>query len=285
MADLSKIKLPSGTSYDIKDAAAREDIELLKHSITGGIHYLGVTTSALVDGSETNPIIIDEKEVTATSGDIAIHEKKEFIFSDTDSTWHEFGDMGSLKALAFKDSASASFTPSGSITNTITASPLTVSTSFTPSGTISIATDASGAANYTPAGVVSAPTITVTPSTATKYVASSATGGGSVTAGSAASCTLPKFSASISNETLMLSWSDGSFTANTPTKVTLPSFSSQTFATGISAASASQPTFTGTGASLKADFKGTQGTASGSATPSISVTSAFHGDASTITVS
>lgn len=285
MADLSKIKLPSGTSYNLKDATARADIETLKGSINGGVHYLGVTTTALSDGALTNPITIDTQQVTAKSGDLVIYQKKEFIFSDTDSQWHEFGDMGSLKALAFKDTASASYTPAGNIKNTITASASSISAQYTPSGTIAITTDGEGTANYTPAGTISKPTITVKPSTATKYVAASTTGGGSVTAGSAATCTLPVFSTAVSDETLTLSWTGGSFTANTPTKVTLPSFQSQTIATGIVSATSTQPTFTGEGASFKADFTGTQGTATGTVTPNVTVDSSFTGNQTTITVS
>lgn len=72
---------------------------------------------------------------------------------------------------------------------------------MTPSGSISTGT---GTANYTPAGSVSTPTITVTPSTVSKYVASSASGGGSVTAGSAASCTLPNLTTTVADETLSI---------------------------------------------------------------------------------
>ena len=285
MADLSKIKLPSGTSYNLKDAAARADIETLKGSINGGVHYLGVTTTILSDGDSTNPITIDTQQVTAKSGDLVIYQKKEFIFSDTDSQWHEFGDMGSLKALAFKDTASASYTPTGSIKNTVTASESNISAQYTPSGTIAISTDEGGTANYTPTGTVSTPTITVKPSTVSKYVATTSTGGGSVTAGSAATCTLPVFSTAVSDETLTLSWTGGSFTANKPTTVILPTFTSQTIATGISSASSTQPTFTGEGASLKADFTGTQGTATGTVTPEVTVNSSFTGNQTTITVS
>ena len=285
MADLSKIKLPSGTSYNLKDATARADIETIKSSLSGGMHYIGVTTTALSDESSINPIVIDGKNVTVKSGDLAIYGKKEFIYSDTDGKWHEFGDTGSLKALAFKDTASASYTPTGSITNIVTSSTSSISANYTPKGTVNIATDASGTTNYTPAGTVSTPTITVEPSITTKYVASSTTSGGSVTAGSAAACTFPVFSTSVADETLTLSWTGGSFTANTPTKVTLPTFASQTIATGITSASSTQPTFTGTGASLKADFTGTAGTATGTLTPNVKVESSFNGNAATITVS
>ncbi len=53
MPDISKITLPSGTSYDIKDATARELIASIETSITGAMSYVGVTTTALTDGSTT----------------------------------------------------------------------------------------------------------------------------------------------------------------------------------------------------------------------------------------
>lgn len=110
----------------------------------------------------------------------------------------------------------------------------------------SLANKNSASGSYTPAGNVSAPALTVTPSTTTKYVASSSTGGGSVTPGSSAQCTLPSLTPSIDGDTLVLQWNAGSFTANTPTAVTLPTFSSQKIATGISSATATAPSFTGT---------------------------------------
>lgn len=204
MPDISKITLPSGITYDIKDTAARS-------AIAGGTSFLGITTTALTDGATTGTIVIDGNNVSAVNGGIAIYQNAEFIYSETDEKWHEIGDTTNLGDLALKDSASGS---------------------------------------YTPAGSVGTPTITVTPSTTTKYVAASASGGGSVTAGSAATCTLPVMTTSVANETLTIGWSAGSFTANTPTAVTLPTFSSQTIATGISSATSSQPSFTGTQATI-----------------------------------
>ncbi|MBR3318774.1 MAG: hypothetical protein IKG21_13240 [Atopobiaceae bacterium] len=320
MAEISKITLPTGTTYDLKDAHARELIsDLQSYS-----DYLGVTTTALTDGATTNPITINSASVTAVKGNIVNYGSKEFIFSGT--AWQLFGDLSALGALAYKDSASGSGTvavpktytttvtpaakdvsvtgtTTGSVTETkgtVTVSPASSGTAtytpegsnspsqvigsctvtpsgsisvgtgtanYTPEGSISVGTGTAnytpegtiskgnGTANYTPEGTVSTPTVTVTPSTTNKYVAASATGGGSVSAGTAAACTLPQLSTSVANETLTIGWDAGSFTANTPTAVTLPSFSQQTIATGISSASATQPTFTGTGAELK--FTGT----------------------------
>ena len=52
MADISKIKLPSGVTYDIKDAVARE-------AMAGGTHFLGITSTALTDGSQITSILIN----------------------------------------------------------------------------------------------------------------------------------------------------------------------------------------------------------------------------------
>ena len=110
---LSQITLPSGTTYDIKDAQARSDIEDIWRSISGGLTFLGETTTPLTDGATTNPITINGDSVTATAGSIVVYELKEFLFDGT--KWIEMGDLSVLGALAYKDSASGSFTPSGSV--------------------------------------------------------------------------------------------------------------------------------------------------------------------------
>lgn len=280
MADISKIKLPSGTTYDIKDAVAREQM-------AGGVHFQGVTTTALADESTTTTYQIGSTTKTAANGDLVVYNKKEFLYSTSDNKWHELGDNSAFKALAYKDTASASYTPAGSVSQpTFTGTAKTVSLKGTPVGTVGITTG-SGEANYTPQGTVSKPAVNVTLSTTSKYVAGSATGGGSVTAGSAAACTLPTMAMTVANEILTVTWGAGSFTANTPTAVTLPTFTSQTIGTGVqSAALAAAPSFTGTAVDLEATFTGSELTVSGSYTPEGTVSKpSFTGTAATITVS
>lgn len=286
MADISKITLPTGTTYDIKDQGARDLIA----EMSGYTDFLGVTTTALTDGATTNPIKINNVDVTAKKGNIVTYGSAEFIFNGT--AWQAFGDLSGLGSLAYKNSASGTVAVPKTYTTTVTPVAKNVSVSGTTTGSVSVTKSTvtvskatSGTATYTPAGTVSTPTITVTPSTTTKYVASSATGGGSVTAGTAAS-----FTATVSGETLSLGWS-----ANTPTAVTLPSFSSQTIATGISSATSSRPSFTGTGARLVTDsqvatdasFTGASMTSTGSytpATPTVTTTTATT-ENKTVTVS
>lgn len=96
----------------IKDAEARQDIEDLKGSVTGAMHFVGTTTSVLSDGATTKPIVIDGENYNQNAGDVAIYGELEFAWNG--SKWQEFGSTGSLKALAFKDSATGSVTASGS---------------------------------------------------------------------------------------------------------------------------------------------------------------------------
>jgi hypothetical protein len=113
MPDISEITLPSGTTYNIKDAQARQ-----------AKGWIGITTTALTDGATTNPITINGQSVTAGEGDITSYDEQELIFNGT--VWQEFGDLSDLGTLAYKDSASGSYTPQGSVAAPdITVSPTT----------------------------------------------------------------------------------------------------------------------------------------------------------------
>ena len=69
---ISQITLPSGQTYDIKDAYAREQIATLSEYTK----YLGVSDSAIEDGSSTATITIAGDSVTATRGAIATYQNK-----------------------------------------------------------------------------------------------------------------------------------------------------------------------------------------------------------------
>ena len=287
MPDIKKITLPSGTTYDLRDSR-------VDSIISQGTRWVGVTTTALTDGSTASTITIDGESHTAEVGDIASYNNMEFIYNGT--KWQEFGSTGSLKALAFKDSASGtvavpktySFTGSsvsvsvsGTTTGSIspTKSNVTVSKassgtatytpqgsnasssvsgtcSVTPSGSISVGT---GTANYTPAGSVSGTVGTPTISVKTAGSTTSVTPFGS--AGSLPSCTLPTYT--VANEILTIT--AGSFSAGT-----LPSGGTAvTVKTGDAAYQSSQPSFSGsfsgTGAELKFTGSSSSGTISGTA--------------------
>ena len=153
---LSKLTI-GGNQYDLKDTEARADIVDIKSSITGAMHWTGITTTALTDGATTNPIVIDGENYTAKSGDVVAidgdtyEEEKEFVFNGT--KWQKLGPAGSFKALAFKDSASGDITCAGS--NSASA----VSFSGTATETVLKAVDSAAVAPSFTEGAFSAGTL------------------------------------------------------------------------------------------------------------------------------
>ena len=112
---LSKLTLPvnvEGTvqnvEYTLKDAEARQLIEDIGHAI----YWIGVTTDALTDGATTNPITVGGESVTANLGGMASYGGSEFVWNG--SAWQELG-KNNFGALAFKSSASGSYTPAGTV--------------------------------------------------------------------------------------------------------------------------------------------------------------------------
>lgn len=290
MPEISKITLPNGNTYDIKDTVARA-------SMSGAIVLKGVTTTALADEATTNPIVIDGSSYTAKANDAVFYNKKEFVFDGT--KWHEFGDMSGLGALATKDTASASYTPAGTVsqpTFTGTASNVTVTAStsasgnYTPAGTVSQPTftgeSTTFTGSFTPAGSVSVTTKSTSNKTATVAPAASGTAtytpGGNVS-GTAVELntttvnsitavgTLPSLTTTVADETLTIGWSAGTL----PTKG-----SNTTVATSVK--TVTDPTFSGTGVRLvtgnipvpsayTAEWTGSEGTVSVTGTPEGSV--------------
>lgn len=260
MPDISQITLPSGTTYDIKDAVARQ-------AMSSYTKYLGVTTTALAEDATTNPIVIGGESVTAPTGGIATYQKKEFIFNGT--KWQEFGDLSSLGALAYKSSASGSYTPAGTVSKpTFTGTAGNVSVSGTPTGSVTLAaaTSGTGLLDITPGGTVTQPTFTGTEGTVSvshaamtgniSLIDAPAGAGYDLTpAGTVSQPTttvtlntttvnsitavgsLPSLTTSVENENLTISFSPGTL----PTKG-----SNQTVATTVKSATTTQPTFTGT---------------------------------------
>lgn len=146
-----------GISYDIKDLEARALAQ-------GGIHYIGITTTALTDGATTSPIVIDGDNVAPKKGDLALYaeaggEHTEYLWNG--EHWDRLG-YGKFGGLAYKNSASgtvdishdhdftledATVNLSGGATAGIAVAPH----EYTPAGTIGKGT---GTANYTPEGTV-----------------------------------------------------------------------------------------------------------------------------------
>lgn len=268
MADISAIQLPgSSTSYNIKDAWARTQIDLLSNTM----NFLGVTTDPLEDGSSKNPITIGGKSVTAVAGDVVIYGNMEFVFTAT-GTWAKFGDLNDLGEVlgefAYADRGTVTHTPTGSVSASFvgTANPVSTSGDYLKAAVDTVtftgtSTTLSGATNYTPAGSVTKPNVTVTPERS-----------------KAQECEYK-----VESEVLKISFVE----------------SDKEFLTSVSAELSAAPEFKGTGASIPYSinytpeaqvgvtlkYDTTPATFTGTYTPAGTIGASFAGDAATLTVS
>ena len=232
MPYISQITLPSGSTYDLRDSEARELIEDLQEFTSSGIHFRGTTTTELDDGANTNPILLDGEEYTAVTGDMVIYgtaginqeAPREFIYNGT--KWTELGSTGALKALAFKDSASVSYTPAGTVSiPSFTGTAGKATTTYTPRGSVSTpsftGTASTATASYKPEGTVSTPNFSGTTAT---LVVKSATGDSTYTpAGSVAA---PSFTGTTA--TIVINGGSGTSTYTPGGTVSTPSITMQT---------------------------------------------------------
>lgn len=125
----------TNVSYDIKDAYARERLS----ELSSAFYWIGVTTTELSDGDTTHTTIsVNGETVTPGVGGVAQYINTaghaiEYVWNG--SAWQELGE-GNLGALAFKSSASGSYTPAGSITVTDGEDTTTTVNSITTVGTL-----------------------------------------------------------------------------------------------------------------------------------------------------
>lgn len=227
---------------------------------------------------------------------------------------------------------STSVTPKGTVVSTLGDDAVAaVRINYKPAGTVAASFSGSNmtsTGSFTPAGTITKPNINVTLSTTTGGASKVATTG-TVTAGVAPSFTegaftsgtftqgkdtfvAPTLTTSVANETLVINFVPGSFTqgndtyksaakakdtwsAGSVTKVTLPTFNSVDLVSGVSAALAAAPTFTGTegdvsvtgttaGSITGLSFTGTSASLSASAAVTGTVNSTFTGSATSISV-
>ena len=133
MATITHVTIPINgvaTTLEIEDAAARQAIS----DLGDAVYWVGITTSVLTDGSSTNPIVVDGSDVTVHTGGMAQYDGEEFVFSKT-GVWQSIG-KANFGALAFKNSASGSITPAGTVAITEAADTTTSIEGMATAGTL-----------------------------------------------------------------------------------------------------------------------------------------------------
>lgn len=111
--DSTRITVPYNKTVYVKAVSDSVDMEIHAQNFSdapfeggsggGGGSSANIyrTTTALTDGSTTNPITVDGNDVTAVSGDFAVYNTQEFLFDGTQ--WNLLGDRVGLGTMAYQN--------------------------------------------------------------------------------------------------------------------------------------------------------------------------------------
>lgn len=161
-AQNTSIPAATTTLAGVMTATDKTRLDSLVASSGNGVHFVGVTSTALTDGATIATLIAQSSgSLTKTtgfiSGDLVFYGNKEFIWNGT--SWTLFGDLGDLGTLAFKNSASGTVTiPSTTHTHTtsipkmshtVTQGTVSATGTCTPKGSVGINDVGSGSTGHT----------------------------------------------------------------------------------------------------------------------------------------
>lgn len=168
----------NGQAYTINDAWARAEIAEIESAIAGGVHFRGVSTTAIQDGENVKDLIVGGKTYAAAdqvNGDLFIYNNgtKNLEFIVSNGKYSELGSTGELGDLAYADTASGSVTVP--IASAITFNAYTPQVDkgtlavTTTTGTLEVTTTAASASGtFSPAAItIAASAVTLTPTTST----------------------------------------------------------------------------------------------------------------------
>lgn len=149
MGTSTTIPIATAVASGLLSAADKAKLDTLISASTHALSFIGFTSTALTDGATTSTLVAAEgKTLTKTTGftvgDVVFYGTKEFIWNG--ASWTEFGDGSSLRALAFKDSASGTVTipatththTTPSLSHSVTQGSVSASGSYRPEGKVII---------------------------------------------------------------------------------------------------------------------------------------------------
>lgn len=105
----------SGSSNLITSGAVESAIADATAGLTGAMHYIGTSTTAITDGGTQNPTIGGNEVTTKNAGDVVLYGSQEFVWNGT--AWELFGDEGSYALKTRKVTGTDGLTGGGDLTS------------------------------------------------------------------------------------------------------------------------------------------------------------------------
>lgn len=101
------------------NGASDVTITLEDLGLSGAMRFIGSTTTAISEGSTTNPITINGSSVTAINGNVVLYNHVEFIWV---GSWEKLGDEQSYALKSIQIKSGEGLSGGGSISNDVTLS-------------------------------------------------------------------------------------------------------------------------------------------------------------------
>ena len=122
-------------------AATKQYVDSAVSGLSGAMHFIGVSSTAITDGGTETPTV-DGETVTKVAGDVVLYGGKEFVW--TGSAWELLGDEGSYALKTVTISAGTGLTGGGDLSANRTISHSDTSTlSGAQGGTADVTTSGS----------------------------------------------------------------------------------------------------------------------------------------------
>lgn len=102
------------------DGSSEQTVTAADLGLSGAMHFLGVTTSNVNEGSTLTSIVVDGKSVTPSKGDVVLYSHSEYIW--TGSKWEELGSEQSFALKSVQIVAGSGLSGGGTLENTRTIS-------------------------------------------------------------------------------------------------------------------------------------------------------------------
>lgn len=136
----------------VTEGAVKSYVDGATAGLSGAMHYIGTSTSAITDGGTENPTISGYSGTAKTAGNVVVYGSKEFVWDGT--AWEEFGDEGSYALKTVSVTGTGVLSGGGTLTEDRT---IVHNTSGATAGTYGPGADVTGSEGAT----ISVPEITV----------------------------------------------------------------------------------------------------------------------------
>ena len=98
----------------VTEGAVKSYVDNATSGLSGAMHYIGTSTSAITDGGTQNPTISGYSGTAKTAGNVVLYNSKEFVWTGT--AWEEYGDEGSYALKSVSVTGTGALSGGGTLT-------------------------------------------------------------------------------------------------------------------------------------------------------------------------